>query len=153
MSPTIVRRAVAAASVLVLFACRSESTTGPDVVGRVFFLEQANAAPLPLLVLASPSDRRSLLAENLTFDSFSTLTLVTTIRIDKPLTGSSTTTANRVTRQYRITGDSIEIGSFTPCPPNSGCVANDKGTITDGNIYLSSFRFSNRLSLIFRRIE
>jgi len=40
--------------------------------------------------------------------------------------------------EYRRNGRSIEIGRFTPCPPNALCVPNDVGTVRDGRLELES---------------
>ena len=35
----------------------------------------------------------------------------------------------RWTQDFELTGARLEIGSFTPCPPNASCVANEIGVV------------------------
>lgn len=39
--------------------------------------------------------------------------------------------------EYMITGDSITVGSFKPCPPNALCARNRVGKLSDSTLTLS----------------
>jgi hypothetical protein len=39
---------------------------------------------------------------------------------------------------YRLHGDQIEIGSFTPCGPGDLCAANATGTLSNGTLTLNN---------------
>ena len=55
------------------------------------------------------------------------------VRVTASIYGPDTTYRSTGTLGYGITnGNRIEIGSFSPCPANAICTANDKGRIVQG---------------------
>ena len=54
--------------------------------------------------------------------------------------------------QYRRVGTRIEVGSFTACPPNALCVANDTGTISGAGIILTGYRYGSRSAVSLARV-
>jgi hypothetical protein len=135
--------------VVLISACRAEDTVSPNSLLGTYFLEQANSAPLPLLLSASAPWRYSLVAESLTFDGDGRVARARIIREENSATGKISTITSSLGLQYRVGRRTVEIGSFTPCPANALCVGNDTGVVTGETISLVSNSY-NRAQLTYR---
>lgn len=136
--------------VFLISACRAEDTVSPSSLVGTYVLERANAAPLPLLLRADAPWRSSLLAESFTFDSDGRVIRARTIREENSATGVIRTIPSSLNQEFRVGHRTVEIGSFTPCPPNALCVSNDTGVVMGETISLVSNMY-NRAELVYRR--
>ena len=122
-----------------LLAAACASSTEPSVgaeTGR-YVATTAGGRALPALLDTSAVDFGVLLADTLDLDgrgggrrAFALRRASTALRMDTVYHVS-------VELQYRRVGTRIEVGSFTACPPNALCVANDTGTISGAGIILT----------------
>ena len=129
---------------LIVAACDSESVTAPGSVKGNYYLERVDNVSLPVVFSASASERYQLLWENLYFDGNGVVTRTQRVDYENTVTGEKRSSESSVTAEYRVKGDSIEIGSFTPCPINALCVANDLGVVADGVLVVRSARYGGR---------
>jgi hypothetical protein len=55
--------------------------------------------------------------------------------------------------EYRVSGSQVEIGSFTPCPPNAltSCAPNLAGTITADALILAPKSVQGAAPSVYRR--
>jgi hypothetical protein len=136
--------------VFVVSACRADDTLSPSSLAGTYVLERANASPLPLLLSASSPWRYTLLAESLTFHGGGQVIRARTIREENSATGVIKTIPASFNQEFRMRYRTVEIGSFTPCPPNALCVGNDTGVVTGETISLVS-NWYNRADLTYRR--
>lgn len=122
---------LASASIL---ACRD--TTAPERIFAGFVLQSVNGQPLPAVLFSDPTRTLTVVS------SILTLTIDGRAFIGESYTQDSqgivTHPTFTATLDYRLHGDQIEIGSFTPCPPNALCAANATGTLLNGTLILNN---------------
>jgi hypothetical protein len=134
-----------------LVACKSDNPVAPISLSGKYALEQANNSPLPFLFSTSPSFRYTLLGDTLNFDGRGGV-VRSRVFLEKNLTDDSIRLIPAsIPMQYRISDGTIEIGSFSGCPADAICVANDKGTLQPGSLSLVSGFYSGTL-LDYRRL-
>jgi len=94
-------------------------------------------------MLWEEADGRSatLVAETLTFEPLRTVRVDRTLRLTDG-DGVATTESTTWRVEYRVRDGRVELGSFTPCPPNALCLANDVGTFQDGAISVVSAQYA-----------
>lgn len=119
----------------VTVAC-DESTAPPQTLSGLYVLETINGRPVPAIVSAGQADTSFMLSATLTLDDAGNAVRVEHWRNVYPpnRTDEGTFTAHR---EYRITGDRITVGIFTPCPPNALCEGNKVGKVTSTTLTLA----------------
>lgn len=126
---------IGVAGVCVIASC-SEPLSTVDLKGD-YSLSQVDGKPLPALIWTSGEQRFLVTGESLSFDGHGTVTRATGERFENTTTGAVRTEVVRRTAHYRIMNSTIEIGSFTPCPVDAICVANDIGSFSKQQISLT----------------
>ena len=94
-----------------------------------------------------------IIADTLVFDSDTTLVRHIVFRRVNTVIGSDDTYRPIFQLHYRLDGERIEIGSFTPCPDL--CAPNDVGTYSpdDGAITLTTHWYGQAPRVTFARVE
>ena len=108
-----------------------DSTAPATPSSRLYVLESVNGQQVPV----NTGGSTSILWATLTLDAVGNATTVD--HRQTVFQGASTENTVAVRRQYRIRGDTIEIGSFSPCPPNADCISNTLGVLADSSIALT----------------
>jgi hypothetical protein len=103
----------------------------PAPRSRLYVLESVNGQPVP----ASLGGSTSVLWATLTLDVAGTAIRVDHIKSVFQNNSSENTYTTRA--EYRVRGDSIEIGFFKPCPPGVLCIGNTLGMIADSSVALT----------------
>jgi hypothetical protein len=117
-----------------ILACHD--TTAPERISAGFVLLSVNGQPLPVVLFSDATSTRTLVSSTLTLTMDGHAFIGEAYRQDSQ--GIVTTPTFTATFDYRLHGDQIEIGSFTPCPPNALCAANATGTLSNGTLTLSN---------------
>lgn len=131
-------------------ACSDATAPAERRLEGYFVLATVDEARPPVLVSTSGTSKYFLVTDNLGFDGKSEVGRHRVIREENTTTGQVTVYSNSFTQDYRVRGDSVEIGSFTPCPPNALCVANERGTFTENRLELKVPGWGGRLFLFAR---
>jgi hypothetical protein len=108
-----------------------DTTAPPTPSARLYVLESVNGQPVPVNLGGSTS----VLWATLTLDVAGKA--ITVDHVKSVFQGNASESTYSLRREYRIRGDSIEIGSFTPCPPGALCVANQLGVVADSTVALT----------------
>lgn len=108
-----------------------DSTAPVTPASKLYVLQSVNGQPVP----ANTGGSTSIVWATLTLDAAGNATTVDHRQTIFQGTSSENTIAIR--HQYRIRGDSIEIGFFTPCPPGADCISNTFGVVADSSIALT----------------
>ena len=116
-------------------AC-SEPTPPPVRLAAGFMLESINGQPLPAVLNAGPGDTTRILSATISFDLAGNAFSADHWRRVYPVNRIEEATLS-LRQEYRITGEDIAVGSFTPCPPNALCIGNKIGKITESTLTLS----------------
>ena len=121
--------------VALTMACH-ESTAPPRTVSGLYVLESVNGRPLPTFVYSGQADTTFILSATLTLDGAGNAVRTEHWRYVYPpnRTDEATTT---FLREYRIIGDIITVGSFTPCGINALCEGNKVGKLTSTTLTLA----------------
>ena len=131
-------------------SCSSDPLGVQSIVGG-YYLERVSDNQLPFVFSVSASERYSLLGESLYFDGKGVVSRTQGVRYENTETGQVRTDNTTVSANYRVNGDSIEIGRFSPCPINALCIANDAGLIEVGRLLVRSPRFGGPKELSYRK--
>jgi hypothetical protein len=114
------------------FTIGCHDTTAPATPSsKLYVLQTVNGQPVP----ANTGGSTSIVWATLTLDAVGNATTVDHRQTIFQGVPSENTIAIR--HQYRIRGDGIEIGSFTPCPPGADCIGNTFGVVADSSIALT----------------
>lgn len=115
-------------------AC-DESTAPPQTLSGLYVLETINGRPVPAILSAGQADTSFVLSATLTLDDAGNAVRAEHWRyVYQPnRTDEGTFTANV---KYRITGDRITVGSFTPCL-DAICEGNKVGRVTSTTLTLA----------------
>jgi hypothetical protein len=97
----------------------------------LYVLESVNGQPVP----ASLGGGTSVLWATLTLDV--TGTAIRVNHTKSVFQNSSSENTYSIRAEYRVRGDSIEIGFFKPCPPGVLCIGNTLGMIADSSVALT----------------
>lgn len=115
-------------------ACR-DATAPPESVSASFVLESVSGQPLPAILFSDATSTRTVISSTLTLTMDGHAFMVESYRDDSQ--GVVTTPTFAATLDYRLHGNQIEIGSFTPCGPADVCAANATGTLSNGTLTLN----------------
>jgi len=128
-------------------AC-DESTAPPETAPGLYILETINGRPVPTIVSAGQADTSFVLWATLTLDDAGNAIRVERWRHVYPpnRTDEGTFTAQR---SYRIEGDKITVGSFTPCLDTVNCEGNKVGSITSTTLTLA-YEYPNAPIFLYR---
>jgi hypothetical protein len=131
---------------LLLFAATigCHDSTAPIRIPTQFVLENINGRPLPTYLAPTPGLTPDILSASLTFEEDGKAVMTEHRR---EFDGTETTVRN--TFDYRIHGNNVEVGSFTPCAPNANCLGTYKGTISGAALSLTIVAFSIDGSIIY----
>lgn len=112
------------------------------LAGERYRLVRVNGAPPPAtLWQQADGSSATLLAEELTFQAVGTVRIARSLRLTDAA-AVATDEARSWAAEYRVRDRRIEMGSFTPCPPNALCIANDVGTLQVDAIVIESGRYA-----------
>jgi hypothetical protein len=114
-------------------ACRD--TTAPQRISAGFVLQSINGQPLPAVLFSDATSTRTVVSSILTLTMDGHAFIGESYRDD--FQGIVTMPTFTATFDYRLHGDQIEIGSFTPCPFGSFCLPNATGTLSNGTLTLN----------------
>jgi hypothetical protein len=109
-----------------------DDSTAPIKIPTQFVLENINGRPLPTYLAPTPGLTPDILSASLTFEEGGKAVMTEHRR---EFDGTETTITN--TFDYRFHGNSVEVGSFTPCPPDANCFRTFKGTVSRLTLSLS----------------
>ena len=119
----------------VTVAC-DESTGPSQTLSRLYILETINGRPVPAFVHVGQADTSFVLSATLTLDDAGNAVRVERWRyVYQPNRTEEGTFTGHM--KYRINGDNITVGSFTPCPPNALCEGNKVGKVTSTTLTLA----------------
>jgi hypothetical protein len=119
----------------VTMACH-ESTAPPQTVSKLYVLETINGQPLPAVLNAGQGDTtRVVWGTVILYSAGNAFTAEHWRRVYPP--NPSEEGILSLQREYRIAGDNITVGSFTPCPINAICEGNKVGKLTSSTLTLA----------------
>lgn len=119
-------------------SCRDATEPPAPLVSKLFLLESVNDRSLPTIVSAGAGDTTQVLWSSVTLDATGhALTVHHLSHVYLQYPAEDNTIA--LHQEYRIKGDSIEIGSFQPCPPGAMCVGNLHGELTDSTLAITEW--------------
>ena len=125
---------------LLVLTIACSDATGPERISGFFTLQSVDGHPIPVVLFTEPTRTLTVVSSTVRLDNQGHAIISDSYREDSQ--GVVTTPIYTATFQYRLHGDQIEIGSFTPCGPAAICAANATGTIANGILTLN-----NRLAL------
>jgi hypothetical protein len=120
------------------FGCRDPIEPSPKLVSRLFGLQSVDDRSLPTIISAGAGDTTQVLWSTVTLDSTGKAVTVHHLSHAYLQYGSEENTYT-LRQQYRLKGDSIEIGSFQPCPAGAMCVGNLHGELTDSTLAIAEW--------------
>jgi hypothetical protein len=120
----------------VTVACEEPATAPSETASGSYILETINGRPLPTFVSAGQADTSFMLSATLTLDGAGNAVRTEQWRYVYPpnRTDEGTFIAHV---QYRIIGERIIVGSFTPCLDTAACEGNKFGRITTTTLTLA----------------
>jgi hypothetical protein len=92
--------------------------------------------PLPAVLNAGQSDTTRILWATISLDADGKAYTADHWRRVYPPNQTEEATLS-LEQEYRISGDNITVGSFTPCRDTAACIGNKTGRITDSTLTLS----------------
>jgi hypothetical protein len=110
--------------------------TGPERITTFYALQSVNGQPIPAVLFSEATRTRTVVSSTLRLDEEGHAFI--TESDTENLQGVVSNQIFTATLEYRLHGGQIEIGSFTPCPPNALCAANATGTISNGILTLNN---------------
>ena len=122
--------------VLLVSTIGCHNTTAPERISAGFVLQSVNGQPLPAVLFSDATRTLTVVSSILTLTMDGHAFIGESYRQDSQ--GIVTQPTFVATLDYRLHGDQIEIGSFTPCPPNALCAANATGTLANGTLTLNN---------------
>lgn len=146
----IVRGMVCLAAAASLMACGDPTAPAEAALEGPFSLKSVNDTPVPVVVSTSGDVRQLLTSDHVTFDGKGSVNRTRVIRHENIASGQVTIYSHSFTQDYRVRGDSVEIGSFIPCPINALCAPNEVGTFAANEVVLTTLFYGGR-KLTFRR--
>jgi hypothetical protein len=126
------------ALLIVTIGCRDATEPSPQPRSRLFLLESVDGRPLPTIIDAGAGDTTHVLWSSVTLESTGhavTVNHLSHVYLQYP----PEETSYALRQGYRMKGDSIEIGSFQPCPPGAMCVGNLHGVLTDSTLAIAEW--------------
>jgi hypothetical protein len=125
---------------LLVSSIACSDATSPERISGFFVLQSVDGQAIPVVLFTEPTRTLTVVSSTVMLDNQGHAIITDSYRDDSQ--GVVTTPIYTATFQYRLHGDEIEIGSFTPCGPAAICAANATGTIANGILTLN-----NRLAL------
>ena len=119
-------------------SCQDSTATAPPrvVVSRLYLLAGISGQPLPTAWNPGAGDTSTVLWGTLALDTLGNALTVEHVR-NIYLAYPPEETTYSAEFKYRITGDSISVGSFGSCPPAAQCAGNRIGMISDSSLTLT----------------
>jgi hypothetical protein len=139
----------------VTLGCSDAVNPPRATISRLFALQSVDGRPLPTIISAGAGDTTQVLWSTVTLDSTGQAVTVYHLSHAYLQYGSEENTYT-LRQQYRLKGDSIEIGGFGGCPPGAMCASNRHGRITDSTLAIAEFYNpypTNPIIYIYRRVE
>jgi hypothetical protein len=142
MSITAVRRVLQVVSVCAACAACAHEPAGPESeVTGTYGLASVDGDTLPAVLWTEGGVTLRLGTDLLIFDGRGGVTRTFTWQRDSLPVGMVESGTQTAVLQYRVRGDSVELGTFTPCPPNALCIGNDVGVRAPATLVLDSRQF------------
>jgi hypothetical protein len=117
-----------------IIAC--SDATSPEGISGFFALQSVDGHPIPVVLFTEPTRTLTVVSSTVRLDNQGHAIITDSYRDDSQ--GVVTTPIYTSTFEYRLHGDQIEIGSFTPCALDAICAANATGTIANGTLTLNN---------------
>ena len=130
-----------AAVCMLAVACASSTEPAAGAEAGRYVAVTAGGRTLPTVTDTAALEFSVLLADTLDLDGHGGARRAFAIRRARPPVRIDTVYRITADVQYRRLGTRVEVGSFTPCPANAVCVANDTGTISADRITLTAYRY------------
>jgi hypothetical protein len=151
----LIRRGSLAVLVAALSACNSSGPGGPrqSVPAGTYVMTSVNGHAPAVTTDSSAHEWGQIIADTLIFVSDTKVQRHLVIRRVDTVYGSDNVYRPMVELEYRLDGERIEMGSFSPCPDL--CVRNDVGTYSpgDGSISLTTYWYGAAPLVRFARVE
>lgn len=138
---------------LLASACHSgtEPTLGSEA--GMYVARSLGTEALPAITDSSSAEYGVLLADTLELDGHGGARRAFAFRRVSSATGTDEVYHPAFALSYRRSGARLEIGSFTPCPPNAQCVGNEIGELSDAGLLLVTNHYSADQSVSFERVQ
>jgi hypothetical protein len=133
-----------------LIACADPTAPAEAALEGSFSLKSVDDGPVPAVLGTSGDVRYVLVSDHVTFDGEGSVHRSRVIRHENVVSGQVTIYSNSFTQDYRVRGDTVEIGGFVPCPINALCVPNEVGTFASNEVVLTML-FDGVRKLTFQR--
>lgn len=151
LSPMSLRPFGLIACALLASACSSSTSPSPGSEAGRYVATRINGHGAPTLVDSSTSEFAVLLADTLELDGHGGARRAISIHRVDPSLGIDTVYHTVRAMNYRLSGARFELGSFTPCPPNAVCMANDTGDLTVLGLLLVTFEYGSGTHVVLQR--
>ena len=118
--------------------CHEATGPSPQVPSRFFVLESIAGRNLPAIISAGAGETTQVIWSTVTLDSAGgALTVHHFSQAYLQYPHEETTSV--LHQEYRMKGDSIEIGGFKPCPPGAMCAGNLHGSLVDSTLAIAEW--------------
>jgi hypothetical protein len=121
--------------VLLVSTIGCHDTTAPERISTGFVLQSVSGQPLPAVLFSDATSSRTVISSTLILTMDGHAFMGESYRDDSQ--GIVTQPTFVATLDYRLHGEQIEIGTFTPCPMGSFCLENATGTLSNGTLTLN----------------
>jgi hypothetical protein len=106
----------------------------PPTIEATYVLQSVAGNPLPYTI---PEDGGTFTVFSASLQLLSNGDAITVERWRRTYPGYDEEQTSTWTFQYRISGENITVGFFTPCPDNASCVANRQGLIRNSTLTIT----------------
>jgi hypothetical protein len=141
------------AGCLLAMACSASTFPGDGTEAGRYVARSLDGHALPALTDSSAQEFGVLLADTLDLDGRGGVRRAFAIRRASTSFGTDEVYSVAIPMEYRLDGMRLELGSFTPCPANAICVANDVGVFTFTGIRLTTNRLAAGGTLVYERVR
>jgi hypothetical protein len=137
-----------------LLAACHEATAPPNLISRMYVLASVDGSPLPAIISSGAGDTTHILSSTVILTPKGEALTVNHYR-NVYLQYPAGETTDTLTQQYRIKGDSIEIGGFGACEGPVMCASNVHGSISDSAMAIAEWFNpypTNPIVYVYRRL-
>ncbi|MDF1504384.1 hypothetical protein [Roseisolibacter sp. H3M3-2] len=135
-----------------LVACDDGTAPAPATEAGRYVATSLRGRPLPAVTDSSAQEFGVLLADTLELDGRGGGRRAYAVRRVHRALGIDTVYRVAAPTAYRRDGARLVVGSFTPCPPNASCLANDEGTVEPTRVTLATQRYAGGDPVVLARV-